>query len=81
MSDRDTCMICLQIIEQFNLDEWGRVIGQAGTDVTLDHVLPKSLGGSSRKSNLALAHKKCNNRRKHDPHPNLALVLAHRDAD
>lgn len=31
--------------------------------VTIDHILPKSLGGTNDMANLRLAHKKCNRRR------------------
>ena len=39
----------------------GRVI--LGRDLTLDHVLPKSLGGSRSVRNLYPAHRACNERR------------------
>lgn len=29
-------------------------------DANIDHILPRSLGGSNHKSNLQLAHRKCN---------------------
>ena len=32
-------------------------------EVTQDHILPKSLGGTSSPKNLAVAHRRCNQRR------------------
>lgn len=44
-----------------------------GTNVTLDHVVPKSKGGSNNIENLRLAHFECNQRRGNadplHPHP------------
>lgn len=31
-----------------------------GIDISVDHIYPKSLGGSNDMENLQLAHKKCN---------------------
>lgn len=45
--------------------EQGRVChlcGRPGAD-TLDHIVPRSLGGSDDLDNLAPAHKSCNSRR------------------
>lgn len=36
-----------------------------GDDLTLDHVLPKSEGGSNAEANLRPAHRKCNYDRHH----------------
>lgn len=33
------------------------------SEVSQDHLLPKSLGGSSNRNNLVVAHKYCNSRR------------------
>jgi 5-methylcytosine-specific restriction endonuclease McrA len=35
--------------------------------ITLDHIVPRSLGGLDALSNLRLAHQECNTRRGNDP--------------
>ena len=35
-----------------------------GESPTIDHLIPKALGGNGELSNLQLAHKKCNSRKK-----------------
>lgn len=34
-----------------------------GADASIDHILPRSLGGSNRQTNLRLVHRSCNRRR------------------
>lgn len=40
------------------------------TEVTIEHMIPGSLGGSNKQANLKLACWSCNNKRgnKYDPH-------------
>ena len=51
--DKGLCHVCGQGVR---LDEASR-----------DHLIPRSAGGSSARSNLALAHKWCNNQRGDKP--------------
>jgi 5-methylcytosine-specific restriction endonuclease McrA len=37
--------------------------GWLGDDITLDHVVPRSKGGTNQDANLRLAHKRCNKER------------------
>jgi 5-methylcytosine-specific restriction endonuclease McrA len=37
--------------------------GSPGGSITLDHVIPRSKGGSNTLDNLRLAHRRCNHRR------------------
>ncbi len=39
---------------------------------TLDHILPRSRGGTNAVSNIALAHRRCNERRGNALLPNIA---------
>lgn len=41
-------------------------------DATLEHILPRSEGGSSHQDNLAISHDRCN----HQRHAKVALVPA-----
>lgn len=50
------CWLCKQSIASF-------------VDVTLDHVLPVSLGGQYELGNLRPAHSRCNSDRGNDPPP------------
>ncbi|MBK9314736.1 MAG: HNH endonuclease [Acidobacteria bacterium] len=52
LRDHNTCQYC------------GRVFAQS--ELTLDHVVPKSRGGTSNWDNLVAACKKCNNRKGSD---------------
>ena len=45
------CFVCLFKIEDY-------------VECSLEHILPKSLGGSDKKRNLAISHVACNNLRK-----------------
>jgi hypothetical protein len=54
--DGDDCWLCLGPID-FALAPGDRMAK------SLDHVIPRSAGGSSRMSNLKLAHRKCNSDR------------------
>lgn len=60
--DQATCQLCFDPVD-LNLnysDEWS---------ATLDHIVPRSLGGSNRSENLRLAHRWCNTvRGVHDIH-------------
>lgn len=55
----DTCWICCRPIEPDR--------------ISLDHVIPRSHGGTRHRNNLMLAHKKCNSRRGNGPLPVLTL--------
>lgn len=48
--DKGICWICFRPIAQ-------------KSDMTLDHVVPKSRGGTNRLDNVRAAHKLCNNQR------------------
>jgi 5-methylcytosine-specific restriction endonuclease McrA len=37
--------------------------GWLGDDITLDHVVPKTKGGTNQDANLRLAHERCNKER------------------
>lgn len=45
---------------------------------TLDHIVPRAVGGSNRLHNLRLAHDRCNQRRADGPIPELLLTKAMR---
>jgi 5-methylcytosine-specific restriction endonuclease McrA len=47
-----------------------------GEEPTIDHVVPRALGGTHQLSNLRLAHDRCNRRRGHGPIPVLQLTKA-----
>lgn len=49
-----------------------------GEEPTIDHVVPRALGGSHALANLRLAHALCNRRRAHGPIPELLLTKAMR---
>lgn len=51
--DKNRCHICGQKVLR--------------SEASRDHVVPRSEGGSGAASNLALAHRKCNNERHTDP--------------
>ena len=53
----------------------GQTCGLCGLHVpykkaTIDHILPRSLGGSNQISNLQLAHGRCNNKKGANVHCN-----------
>jgi 5-methylcytosine-specific restriction endonuclease McrA len=50
-----TCHLCGESIDPKLLVGNGRA--------TIDHLLPRSLGGTARLSNVKLAHKRCNHKR------------------
>jgi len=50
-------------VREYLLEKWGRkctYCGAEGIPLEVEHIVPKSRGGSSRVSNLALACRKCN---------------------
>lgn len=49
--DGNRCYLCLDVIT-------------SKTDMTIDHLIPKSQGGSDDIANLRIAHGKCNNAKK-----------------
>jgi 5-methylcytosine-specific restriction endonuclease McrA len=54
-------------VRQYLLEKWGRqcaYCGNAGVPLQVEHIQPKSLGGTNRVSNLAIACKRCNDRKK-----------------
>lgn len=55
----EACWLCLKPIER---------------DLTLDHVTPKSKGGTAAVSNLRPAHFECNQKRGNGPPPELLLT-------
>jgi 5-methylcytosine-specific restriction endonuclease McrA len=63
VAERDewTCHLCRKKIDSKMLVGDGRA--------TLDHLLPRSLGGTSCLSNLKIAHKGCNTKRGNRPLP------------
>jgi len=48
------CWLCGEAIEPDAIGPW---------QATIDHLVPRSRGGSNELSNLRLAHRRCNNRR------------------
>jgi hypothetical protein len=50
------CWICCEPMERFGDPERARAVSE-------DHLRPRSKGGSDKKSNKLLAHRKCNNAR------------------
>ncbi len=55
-------------VREYLLEKWGRTCAYCGkTDVPLEieHLIPRSRGGSDRVSNLALACQKCNQQKGH----------------
>jgi 5-methylcytosine-specific restriction endonuclease McrA len=59
-----TCHLCGESIDPKLLVGDGRA--------TIDHLLPRSLGGTARLSNVKLAHKRCNTKRGNQPLENAA---------
>lgn len=57
--DGDLCAICRQTLNFEHQDPHFLA-------PTLDHIIPRSKGGSNRLENLQLAHKSCNERRGND---------------
>ncbi|WP_287584092.1 RNA-guided endonuclease IscB [Candidatus Borrarchaeum sp.] len=50
-------------VKEYLLDKWGRTCaycGKTGVPVEVEHIVPKSRGGTDRVSNLTIACKKCN---------------------
>jgi hypothetical protein len=58
--DNNTCQICMEAVDREH--EWHRD-GWSPDGATLDHIVPRSLGGSDTASNLRLAHSLCNSLR------------------
>lgn len=53
-------------VREYLLEKWGRkcaYCGAANTPLEIEHIMPRSRGGSDRVSNLALACKPCNQRK------------------
>lgn len=48
---------------------------------TIDHIIPRAYGGSSRVENLKLAHAKCNHKRGAPPPPQPAVSNRPRQSD
>lgn len=53
--DKGKCRYCRKQIE------WEAVTKQGRKDVTLDHIIPKCLGGTDSEDNLTIACFRCNN--------------------
>lgn len=53
--DEGKCRYCKKRIE------WEAVTDSGQRDVTLDHIVPKSLGGANSEDNLTIACYRCNN--------------------
>lgn len=53
--DEGKCRYCRKKIE------WEALTDKGTKDVTLDHIIPKSLGGDGSEDNLAIACFRCNN--------------------
>lgn len=51
-----------------------RAYGARQDDATIDHLIPRSKGGSNRMENLALAHNRCNYRRRDEGIVQLRLI-------
>jgi 5-methylcytosine-specific restriction endonuclease McrA len=58
--DNHTCQICMEDVDTGH--DWTRD-GWSPDGATLDHMVPRSLGGSDTASNLRLAHALCNSLR------------------
>lgn len=57
-------------LREYLLEKWGRqcaYCGMAGLPLQVEHITPKSLGGSDRVSNLTLSCGPCNNRKGNQP--------------
>lgn len=67
------CAICAKPMQLRAGDSNGFRNEQAAT---LDHILPKSLGGTAKQSNLRLVHKHCNRRRGNAPIDAPIVILA-----
>lgn len=52
------CYLC-----GFDMAPQSEMFAHDATMPSLDHVIPKSKGGTNRLGNVALAHKQCNNRK------------------
>lgn len=58
--DQWVCQLCLQDVDQ-------RLRAPHPWSATVDHVIPKSEGGTMRLDNLQLAHRVCNQQRHNGP--------------
>lgn len=58
-----------QLIQEFGSQCWWFGRSLPPEDLTLDHVKPKSLGGSNSLENLRLACLSCNRSRGNSPYP------------
>ncbi|NEO79495.1 RNA-guided endonuclease IscB [Moorena sp. SIO4G3] len=57
-------------VREYLLEKWGRectYCGKQSVPLQIEHIHPKSLGGSNRVSNLCLACEKCNQRKGNKP--------------
>ncbi|MEM1391796.1 MAG: RNA-guided endonuclease IscB [Cyanobacteria bacterium P01_H01_bin.150] len=57
-------------VREYLLDKWGRectYCGKKDTPLQIEHIHPKSKGGSNRVSNLCLSCKKCNQKKGNKP--------------
>nr|WP_330359467.1 RNA-guided endonuclease IscB [Moorena bouillonii]AKQ09613.1 hypothetical protein [Moorena bouillonii PNG] len=57
-------------VKEYLLEKWGRectYCGKQSVPLQIEHIHPKSLGGSNRVSNLCLACEKCNQRKGNKP--------------
>lgn len=48
------------------------------SDISKEHIIPKSLGGCNHIGNLCLVHKKCNNKRGNDMNNEKFIKLVHK---
>jgi 5-methylcytosine-specific restriction endonuclease McrA len=57
-------------VKEYLLEKWGRrcvYCGKEGVPLEIDHVVPKSRGGTDRVSNLTIACHKCNQKKGNQP--------------
>ena len=60
MRDGWKCMLCNKKFAK------RRDFGSSRSSITIDHIQPRSFGGSDELSNLRLAHRRCNSERNGD---------------
>ncbi|WAN70228.1 HNH endonuclease [Moorena producens JHB] len=57
-------------VREYLLEKWGRectYCGKKSVPLQIEHIHPKSFGGSNRVSNLCLACERCNKRKGNKP--------------